>query len=103
MHTARSIANREYLNDFFRATPFSQMLEPPSNTGRFSSGGQAAMFAIADLKSFRFATYVPLVFSLANVLLCFYADNGSFGERSGSVRSNLALDAERPNQGGRVR
>jgi hypothetical protein len=36
MRTARSITSGEYLIDFFMVAPFSQMLEPPSNPGRFS-------------------------------------------------------------------
>src|SRR5471032_1214067 len=35
MRTARSITSGEYRTDFFMVAPFSQMLEPPSNPGRF--------------------------------------------------------------------
>ncbi|WP_211923323.1 hypothetical protein, partial [Duganella radicis] len=36
MRTARSITSGEYRTDFFMVAPFSQMLEPPSNPGRFT-------------------------------------------------------------------
>jgi hypothetical protein len=39
MRTARSITSGENLTDFFFMAPFSQMMEPPQNPGRFSCVG----------------------------------------------------------------
>jgi len=49
MRTARSITSEEYRTDFFMAAPVSQLLEPPSNPGRFTNAIESEVTATSPL------------------------------------------------------